>query len=1043
MRGRSIRANPAGRRATDPFVNNVYVAWASVNVEPAAGAVVFNPDRIELVVGTPISSPSGNEFTMAFSGVRTVNTGGNFTAQIDTHPQLVINPGNTTNSNQTSVDPGQITVGWEDAGTADAANGFNPPLTLLMSNIVQPGNAYGFNGSTGAIAPAQTVTVNGTTMTVPVMTPFSNAVSVPNPALVNDLTVSLALVNQQTVQNLSVVLVAPNGASITLFLNQIDAAAKTNAGVGLPSGNAVGVYGFTTGTTGNPGTVVGTTFDDNATRNIYDPTAAVPPVNGNSAVDYVGFFRPEFGSLKNFLASVGSANINNTWMLQITNFSPTIATGVLNQAQLDKFSLQFSTRMTTPAGVTPSSIANEFEYVYGNNTAPFLTIVVIGSLTDTYPTAAPSTPNGVGPGLVLAQDNTLGPYSPYQGRIYAAFVGYFDAMISGPTNPTTNTDIFLVYSDNGGRSWSSPELVNNDQASTDGYSAANDSTANPNNQLTGRTQFQPAIAVNQSTGTVVVSWRDAHDDGGNARVATYITNSIDGGNTFGPQTYANPPKTAIDAITGQTEIIGPAADNESAANAQTDALFGYGNQMGLAVADGQLFPIWAGNFWGPGDINDSYLNGSIIAYPLNIWYQPMTIAAGPRIISSTMGPVVATTLTGSAIDLPQFLPPPTTPPNTPGTTTSVIPIAGDPSLKVSSVEVTLSLIYPTDGNLTISLTAPNGLSVILYGKPNDKGQSFTNTTFSDTGAKSISAGTAPYTGTFKPFQPLSLLNGIQAFGNWTLQVSGGIGPNGGILQSWSLSINGVASKPTAFEVTFDRPIDPIGAAATFLASDVQVFYHDTTNGSAFTPLLVTGIAPVVPPYYVTDPTQDGKDGYTNFLVTFNPDKMPNGMASGISNYTGTYSYVIAPDNGAATPVPISSPIWSYATVPVSQPVISPATDAHAKVSPNLTIPTWGPGGSGSQFDETTSTINLTGYNNQTISGLTVNLNITDPLTPPGLGNDGDLVIELTAPNGNTIILYEKPGDANQNFTNVTFSDRAGAIDLAGERALYQWDLSGQ
>ncbi len=265
---------PAGV-PTDPFVNNVYVAWASIDVEPAAGAVVFNPDRIELVVGTPISSPSGNEFTMAFSGVRTVNTGGNFTTQIDTHPQLVINPGNTTNSNQTSVDPGQITVGWEDAGTADAANGFNPPLTLLMSNIVQPGNAYGFNGSTGAIAPAQTVTVNGTTMTVPVMTPFSDAVSVPNPALVNDLTVSLALVDQQTVQNLSVVLMAPNGASITLFLNQIDAAAQTNAGVGLPSGNAVGVFGFTPGATGTPGTVVGTTFDDNATRNIFDPTTAV------------------------------------------------------------------------------------------------------------------------------------------------------------------------------------------------------------------------------------------------------------------------------------------------------------------------------------------------------------------------------------------------------------------------------------------------------------------------------------------------------------------------------------------------------------------------------------------------------------------------------------------------------------------------------------------------------------------------------------------------------------------------------------------------
>ena len=182
-----------------------------------------------------------------------------------------------------------------------------------------------------------------------------------------------------------------------------------------------------------------------------------------------------------------------------------------------------------------------------------------GSLTDNYPRAAPSTPNGVGPGLVLAEDNTLGPYSPYQGRIYAAFVGYFNVAFpfANDQNPTTNTDIFLVFSDDGGASWSSPELVNDDQAVTDGKSQANDDISTGNNQVTGRTQFQPEIAVDQSTGTLVLSWRDARDDAANARVATYITTSIDGGQTFSQQTYANPSKTAVDAITGQTNIIGP------------------------------------------------------------------------------------------------------------------------------------------------------------------------------------------------------------------------------------------------------------------------------------------------------------------------------------------------------------------------------------------------------------------------------------------------------------------------------------------------------
>ena len=264
---------------------------------------------------------------------------------------------------------------------------------------------------------------------------------------------------------------------------------------------------------------------------------------------------------------------------------------------------------------------------------------------------------------------------------------------------------------------------------------------------------------------------------------------------------------------GQTNVIGPASDNQAGGNGQRDTPFGYGNQMGLAVADGQLFPIWAGNFYGPDPrrpgVIDSFWNnatGAVNAFPLNIWYQPMTIAAGPRIISSTMGPVVDSTLTGSAVDLPQFIPPQASSPGTP--TVSVIPITGDPSLTVSSIEVTLSLVYPTDGNLTISLIAPDGMQVILYGKPTTRART-SQTRPSPTRRTPVHhERDGSLHGTFRPVQPLAGFDGMQAFGNWSLEISGGIGPNGGILQSWSLSINGVASKPTTFEVTFDRPVDP-------------------------------------------------------------------------------------------------------------------------------------------------------------------------------------------------------------------------------------------
>ncbi len=567
-----------------------------------------------------------------------------------------------------------------------------------------------------------------------VSTDYYVPVSVSNPSALDDLTVTVALTDQESVQNLSLTLVAPNGDRITLVQNQNNTAGTANTAVGLPSGNEIGVDGFTTGATGTPGVIVGTIFDDNATKDIFDATNAAPPTNANAS-PYIGYFRPEYGSLKSFLASeVAAGDINGTWTLEVTNYTSTVATGVANQGELEELSLQFS------SGLSASS--------------PRLidTTYVTGAIGNTYALKPPSSPNtGVGPGLVLAIDNTLGDTSPNQGRIYAAFVGYeYNMDPNEHVNPTTNTDIELAYSDNGGLSWIFDGIVNNDNADADGYSGSSVGEPPLYAYTSGQTQFQPAIAVDQATGTLVVSWRDARNDAANARVATYLTTSIDGGNTFSPQTYANPAQTAVDAISGQTDVLGPEADNQSTGNAQADTTFGYGDQMGLAVFDGQVYPVWAGNL-----NQSSDATGTVIASPLNIWYRPMVIAAGPRIITSTMGP---------------------------------IPLA-----------------EATGGSVSIS-------------------------------------------------------------------------------------------------VTFDRGV----TASTFVAGDVQVFFHDTTNGDPSVPLTVTGVSPVIS----SGVGPDDEYGFTQFTITFNPT--PAGANPATYNYTGTYSYLIAPDavvNG--DDIVISSPIESY------------------------------------------------------------------------------------------------------------------------------------
>ena len=119
-----------------------------------------------------------------------------------------------------------------------------------------------------------------------------------------------------------------------------------------------------------------------------------------------------------------------------------------------------------------------------------------------------------------------------------------------PTTPTSSLPSRTTAAGPG----SSGIQVNSDNAKTDGYSEAFGG-------VSGRPQFLPSVAVDQSTGTLVMSWYDARNDAARTRVATYLTYSVDGGSTFSPQTYANISQTATDAITGKTVNLGPIPDN--------------------------------------------------------------------------------------------------------------------------------------------------------------------------------------------------------------------------------------------------------------------------------------------------------------------------------------------------------------------------------------------------------------------------------------------------------------------------------------------------
>ena len=116
---------------------------------------------------------------------------------------------------------------------------------------------------------------------------------------------------------------------------------------------------------------------------------------------------------------------------------------------------------------------------------------------------------------------------------------------------------------------------------------------------------------------------------------------------------------------------------------------------------------------------------------------------------------------------------------------------------ISDVTVTLNIKHTRDADLTAYLISPSGTQVTLFAKVGGSGDNFTNTTFSDSAATDITAGTAPFTGTFRPSPgPLSAFDGESANGTWSLKVTDTRHNNTGTIVSWSLSITTAAEVST-------------------------------------------------------------------------------------------------------------------------------------------------------------------------------------------------------------------------------------------------------
>ncbi|MEW6467963.1 MAG: CotH kinase family protein [Bacteroidota bacterium] len=85
--------------------------------------------------------------------------------------------------------------------------------------------------------------------------------------------------------------------------------------------------------------------------------------------------------------------------------------------------------------------------------------------------------------------------------------------------------------------------------------------------------------------------------------------------------------------------------------------------------------------------------------------------------------------------------------------------------------VCINATHTWDSDLDISLVAPDGTEILLVSAAGGGGDDFTNTCFRNNATSSITSGSPPFTGTFKPMGDIGLINnGQNGNGTWRLHI---------------------------------------------------------------------------------------------------------------------------------------------------------------------------------------------------------------------------------------------------------------------------------
>lgn len=303
----------------------------------------------------------------------------------------------------------------------------------------------------------------------------------------------------------------------------------------------------------------------------------------------------------------------------------------------------------------------------------------------------------------------------------------------------------------------------------------------------------------------------------------------------------------------------------------------------------------------------------------------------------------------------------------------------------SKMTVSLDISHTFVSDLEIILIAPDGTRVLLANAVGGGGDNFIDTVFDDHASTPILSGSAPFTGSFIPQEPLAGFQGSDPNGVWVLSVEDFANFDTGEIVGWSVSFT-----------ANDEPL---------VESDVdgEFFFYNLANG-------VYRVRTVDEPGWTSSVI-------TSYEITISdPNDVNPGTDFGFGKNDRLYSFIFDDEDGNGVLGSLETPLADRTTfldLNGNGILDSPQTQSTTNSTPvNI-------------FDNAvvTSTIVVAGRSG-VITDVDVRVNITHTW-------NSDLDVFLIAPDGTRVELFTDVGGGSQNFLDTILDDDADTPIAAG------------